>query len=248
MASAMLGLGKQLGIPKVRCLPALMSGAQAVRRHTAAVEKQGRDLAGLPGAGGQGAGAHHPELRPLGPGSEYGHPPAAAGAGVQGPHPVPSARPRPGPVGGSPQSVLALRPAHPVRGQTGGPSPKPVRCVSHQPRLRAGHHTLLPVPAGDGRKALSAHRGGRAFLAGGGHHPDRSISPEPGEPAGSTRCPKGSGSRPSRPIPLPWLPRRTGPAAPCMCRTFRHSLPICWTTSATPAEWRLVPCLLGATR
>ena len=44
MASAMLGLVKQLGIPKVRCLPALMSGAQAVRRHTAAVEKQGRDL------------------------------------------------------------------------------------------------------------------------------------------------------------------------------------------------------------
>lgn len=44
MASAMLGLGKQLGIPKVRCLPALMSGAQAVRRHTAAVEKQGQDL------------------------------------------------------------------------------------------------------------------------------------------------------------------------------------------------------------
>lgn len=44
MASAMLGLGKQLGIPKVRCLPALMSGAQAVRRHTAAVGKQGRDL------------------------------------------------------------------------------------------------------------------------------------------------------------------------------------------------------------
>ena len=44
MASAMLGLGKQLGIPKVRCLPDLMSGAQAVRRHTAAVEKQGRDL------------------------------------------------------------------------------------------------------------------------------------------------------------------------------------------------------------
>ena len=44
MASAMLGLGKQLGIPKVRCLPALMFGAQAVRRHTAAVEKQGRDL------------------------------------------------------------------------------------------------------------------------------------------------------------------------------------------------------------
>lgn len=44
MASAMLGLGKQLGIPKLRCLPALMSGAQAVRRHTAAVEKQGRDL------------------------------------------------------------------------------------------------------------------------------------------------------------------------------------------------------------
>ena len=44
MASAMLGLGKQLGIPKVRCLPALMAGAQAVRRHTAAVERQGQAL------------------------------------------------------------------------------------------------------------------------------------------------------------------------------------------------------------
>lgn len=44
MASAMLGLGKQLGIPKLRCLPALMAGAQAVRRHTAAVERQGREL------------------------------------------------------------------------------------------------------------------------------------------------------------------------------------------------------------
>lgn len=44
MASAMVGLGKQLGIPKMRCLPALMAGAQAVRRHTAAVEKQGREL------------------------------------------------------------------------------------------------------------------------------------------------------------------------------------------------------------
>ena len=44
MASAMLGVGKQLGIPKPRCLPALLSGAKAVRRHTAAVEKQGREL------------------------------------------------------------------------------------------------------------------------------------------------------------------------------------------------------------
>lgn len=44
MASAMLGVGKQLGIPKPRCLPALLSGAKAVRRHTAAVEKQGQEL------------------------------------------------------------------------------------------------------------------------------------------------------------------------------------------------------------
>ncbi|WP_273482493.1 acyl-CoA dehydratase activase-related protein, partial [Dysosmobacter welbionis] len=44
MASGMLGGGKQLGIPKPRCLPARLSGAKAVRRHTAAVEKQGREL------------------------------------------------------------------------------------------------------------------------------------------------------------------------------------------------------------
>lgn len=39
MAGAMVGLGKILGIPK-----ALLSGAMAVRRHTAAVEKQGKAL------------------------------------------------------------------------------------------------------------------------------------------------------------------------------------------------------------
>lgn len=44
MASAMLSVGKQLGIPKPHCLPALLSGAKAVRRHTAAVEQQGRKL------------------------------------------------------------------------------------------------------------------------------------------------------------------------------------------------------------
>lgn len=44
MASAMLGLGKLLGKPKPLCLPALMAGGAAVRRHGAAVEKQGRAL------------------------------------------------------------------------------------------------------------------------------------------------------------------------------------------------------------
>ena len=44
MASAMLTLGKVLGIPKPRLLPALMAGAMAVRKHTAAVEKQGKAL------------------------------------------------------------------------------------------------------------------------------------------------------------------------------------------------------------
>lgn len=44
MASAMLTLGKVLGIPKPRLLPALMAGAMAVRKHTAAVEKQGKSL------------------------------------------------------------------------------------------------------------------------------------------------------------------------------------------------------------
>ena len=44
MATAMLGLGKVLGIPKPLCAKALLSGAMAVRRHTAAVEKQGKAL------------------------------------------------------------------------------------------------------------------------------------------------------------------------------------------------------------
>lgn len=44
MASAMLTLGKVLDIPKPRLLPALMAGAMAVRKHTAAVEKQGKAL------------------------------------------------------------------------------------------------------------------------------------------------------------------------------------------------------------
>lgn len=44
MASAMLELGKILGIPKPLCAKALLSGAMAVRRHTAAVEKQGKAL------------------------------------------------------------------------------------------------------------------------------------------------------------------------------------------------------------
>ena len=44
MASAMLGLSRILGIPKPFCAKALLSGAMAVRRHTAAVEKQGKAL------------------------------------------------------------------------------------------------------------------------------------------------------------------------------------------------------------
>lgn len=44
MASAMLGLSKILGTPKPFCAKALLSGAMAVRRHTAAVEKQGKAL------------------------------------------------------------------------------------------------------------------------------------------------------------------------------------------------------------
>ena len=44
MAGAMVGLGKILGIPKPFCAKALLNGAMAVRRHTAAVEKQGKAL------------------------------------------------------------------------------------------------------------------------------------------------------------------------------------------------------------
>ncbi len=44
MASAMVGLGKILGIPKPFCAKALLAGAMAVRKHTSAVEKQGKQL------------------------------------------------------------------------------------------------------------------------------------------------------------------------------------------------------------
>lgn len=44
MASAMLGLGKILKIPKPLCAKALLAGAMAVRKHTAAVEKLGAEL------------------------------------------------------------------------------------------------------------------------------------------------------------------------------------------------------------
>lgn len=44
MASAMLGLGKILGIAKPLCAKALLSGAMAVRKHTSAVEKLGKQL------------------------------------------------------------------------------------------------------------------------------------------------------------------------------------------------------------
>ena len=44
MASAMVGLGKILGIPKPFCAKALLAGAMAVRKHKNAVEKQGKQL------------------------------------------------------------------------------------------------------------------------------------------------------------------------------------------------------------
>ena len=44
MAAAMLGLGKILGLAKPLCAKALLSGAMAVRKHTNAVEKQGKLL------------------------------------------------------------------------------------------------------------------------------------------------------------------------------------------------------------
>lgn len=44
MASAMVSLGRQLGIPKPLCAKALLAGAMAVRRHTERVEKQGQAL------------------------------------------------------------------------------------------------------------------------------------------------------------------------------------------------------------
>ena len=48
MATAMIGVGKQLGKPKPLCAAALMAGAMAVRQYDAAAEKMGKELlAGL---------------------------------------------------------------------------------------------------------------------------------------------------------------------------------------------------------
>ena len=44
MAMAMIGIGKELGIPKPFCMRALMLGAKAVRKHTEAVEQQGKKM------------------------------------------------------------------------------------------------------------------------------------------------------------------------------------------------------------
>lgn len=44
MGSAMLSVGRELGIPKPLCAKALLSGAMAVRRHTEQVEQQGKAL------------------------------------------------------------------------------------------------------------------------------------------------------------------------------------------------------------
>lgn len=44
MATAMISIGKKLGIPKPLCMKALLSGSMAVRKHTAQVEKQGQRL------------------------------------------------------------------------------------------------------------------------------------------------------------------------------------------------------------
>lgn len=44
MGSAMLSVGKELGIPKPLCAKALLSGAMAVRKHTEQVEQQGKAL------------------------------------------------------------------------------------------------------------------------------------------------------------------------------------------------------------
>ena len=46
MATAMLSMGKILGISKPRCMKALLAGAMAVRRHTELVEQQGKALLG----------------------------------------------------------------------------------------------------------------------------------------------------------------------------------------------------------
>lgn len=188
MASAMLGVGKQLGIPKPRCLPALLSGAKAVRRHTAAVEKQGREL-----------------LASLRPDDKvlvlitrnYGLSDPVLNMGI----------PRLLLERGHKVITLSHLPAHDLDlsedypnlywpfastscpGQARGPPSKPVCRLPDQSRLRPGHHALLSVSEGDGGQALSADRSGRAFLSRGRDHADRGVPPEPGGPP----CPAASG-------------------------------------------------------
>lgn len=160
MASAMLGLGKQLGIPKLRCLPALMAGAQAVRRHTAAVERQGREL----------LSSLNPEDKVLVLITRnYGLSDPVLNMGI----------PRLLLERGHKVITLSHLPAHDLDLSADYPNLywpfgqhilSGAKLVAHHPNLYAvyltnhgcgpGYDALLSVPEGDGRKTLSAHRSG----------------------------------------------------------------------------------------
>ena len=80
----MLGLGKVLGSPKPFCAKALLSGAMAVRRHTAAVEKQGKALLATLRPDDKVLVLHHPPTTAFSdPHPEHGHPGTAVERGYK---------------------------------------------------------------------------------------------------------------------------------------------------------------------
>lgn len=146
----MLGLSKILGIPKPFCAKALLSGAMAVRRHTAAVEKQGKALLATLRPDDKvlvlitrNYGVSDPILN-------MGIPELLLERGYK----VITLSHLPGhalDISDEYDNLKIRRAAYPVRSKADCSPPEPLRCLPDEPRLRPGHHALPPVQAGDGR-------------------------------------------------------------------------------------------------
>lgn len=194
MASAMVGLGKILGIPKLKCAAALLAGAMAVRRHTAAVEKQGKAL----------LATLKPEDKVLVLITRnYGVSDPILNMGI----------PRLLLERGYKVITLSHLPGHSL--DISGEYPNlywpfgqhilsGAKLIAHHPNLYAvyltnhgcgpGYDARPPVPAGDGRQAVSANRGGRAFFQGRRDYARRSLFEQPFPPTGAA----ASGQFPNR--------------------------------------------------
>ena len=193
MASAMVGLGKILGIPKPKCAAALLAGAMAVRRHTAAVEKRGKAL----------LATLKPEDKVLvlitrnygvsDPILNMGIPRLLLERGYK----VITLSHLPGhslDISGEYPNLYWPFGQHILRRKADCASSESLCRLPDQPRLRAGYDARPPVPAGDGRQAVSANRGGRAFFQGRRDYARRSLFEQPFPPPGAA----ASGQFPNR--------------------------------------------------